>query len=116
MKILVLEDDSYRVTTFIEKFCTHDLYITENAFRAIDYLENNVFDYIFLDHDLGENNGCGIDVATYLLENPNNKNNDASIIIHSWNTPASLEMKSRLPLAVHMLFGSADFFSLVLDK
>ena len=116
MKILVLEDDSYRVTFFIERLCDSDLYITENANRAIDYLEDNVFDCIFLDHDLGENNGCGADVAAYLANNPDNPNNDTDVIIHSWNVPAAKAMKDKLPYAVLAPFNSDAFFSLDLDK
>ena len=116
MKLLVLEDDSYRVTAFIEKFCNYDLYITENADRAVEYLEADVFDYIFLDHDLGENNGCGADVAAYLANNPDNENNDSNIIIHSWNLPAVAAMQSKLPQAIFIPFGSDLFFALGLDN
>lgn len=116
MRILVLEDDSYRITTFIEKFCNHDLTITENAKDAIDYLKNKVFDYLFLDHDLGINNGNGTDVATYLNENPENLNNKASIIIHSWNKPATDGMLGKLYKARHVPFNTGDFFALSIDN
>ena len=116
MKILVLEDDSYRVTTFIEKFCNYELCITENAGRAVEYLEEIIFDYIFLDHDLGLNNGCGADVAAYLANNPNNTNNKSNIIIHSWNIPAVEAMQNKLPQAEFIPFGSDLFFVLGLDN
>ena len=116
MKILVLEDDTYRATFFIERFCDYDVSITERADMAIEYLENNVFDYIFLDHDLGENNGCGADVAAYLSNNSDNSNNDAVIIIHSWNMPAARAMKSKLPQAIVAPFNSNIFLSLDIDK
>ena len=54
MRIFVLEDDSYRVNFFLDKFCDCDVIVTENAQVAIDYLKNEVFDYLFLDHDLGK--------------------------------------------------------------
>jgi hypothetical protein len=97
MRIFVLEDDSYRVNFFIEKFCDCDVIVTENAHSAIEYLKSDVFDYLFLDHDLGEGNGCGTDVAEYLHSNPNNDNSYASIIVHSWNVPAAMRMLSLLP-------------------
>ncbi len=97
MRVFVLEDDSYRANFFLDKFCDYDVVITENAQAAINYLENEAFEYLFLDHDLGEGNGCGLDVAEYLFSNPNNDNNDASIVVHSWNVPAAMKMMSLLP-------------------
>lgn len=97
MRIFVLEDNDYRVNFFIEKFCDCDVIVTENAYSAIEYLSVDVFDYLFLDHDLGDENGCGLDVAEYLADNPNNDNNYASIVVHSWNTPAAMKMLSLLP-------------------
>ena len=109
MKILVLEDDCYRVRFFVEKFGQHDITITENSFDAITHLENEVFDLIFLDHDLGEDNGDGFDVAVYLFDNPWNVNNRAEIIIHSWNIPATKRMLSKISQAIHMPFNVVDF-------
>lgn len=111
MKILVLEDSSNRINYFVEKFSGCDLTITENAFDAILYLKKDVFDCIFLDHDLGDNNGCGIDVAVFLSSNMN-LNNDAIIVIHSWNVPATASMISFLPNAYAIPFGSVEFYGL----
>ena len=116
MRILVLEDDSYRITTFIEKFCDHDLTITEKSKDAIEYLGSQEFDYLFLDNDLGTNNGNGTDVAVYLSNNPENPNNKIPIIIHSWNRPATDGMIGRLYNAKHIPFNTGDFFALSLDK
>lgn len=116
MKILVLEDDSFRITTFIEKFCNHDLTITEKAKDAVEYLDNERFDYIFLDHDLGNGNGTGSEVASFLYHNPDNPNNNAKIIIHSWNRPASDSMMDKLYNATYIPFNTSDFFAITLDK
>ena len=59
MKILVLEDDSFRAKFFLEKFGEHGITITESAYAAIDHLEEEVYDLIFLDHDLSDGNGDG---------------------------------------------------------
>ena len=115
MKILILEDDSFRVRFFIERFGQHDLKITENANDAIEYLEDLVFDYIFLDNDLGRGNGEGIDVANFLQHNPDNLNNNAIVIVHSWNAPAARLIKSRLPNAVAAPFNTENFYNLRLD-
>jgi len=112
MKILILEDSTARLVYFNEKFYKHELTMIENADRAIEYLEEQEFDCIFLDHDLGEGNGFGADVASYLYENPDNPNNQSTIVIHSWNVPGARAIKSLLPDAHFMPFGSDDFFSI----
>jgi CheY-like chemotaxis protein len=116
MRILILEDDSFRITTFIEKFCDYDLVITETSKEAIHRIDTEIFDYIFLDHDLGYHNGTGYDVALHLSDNPQNPNNKALIIIHSWNTPAVQSMVGLLYNAKVIPFNTADFFAITLDK
>lgn len=108
MKILVLEDSTKRVEYFIERYPHHELTITENADAAIMYLQENTYDYIFLDHDLGTNNGSGSDVAAFLSSGIC-VNDDAIVIIHSWNMPAVAAMLSMLPGAFVLPFGSAEF-------
>lgn len=115
MKILILEDDGYRVRFFIERFGNHILKITENSTKAIKYLEKYTFDYLFLDNDLGHNNGEGIDVANFLYNNPTNPNNGAIIIIHSWNSAAIAIIKGKLPNAVSAPFNTENFYNLRLD-
>lgn len=112
MKILILEDDTARLMYFNEKFYKHDLIMTENANSAIEYLEDQEFDCIFLDHDLGYDNGFGADVASYLYEHPDNPNNQTTIIIHTWNIPGAQAMKNKLSDAYVVPFGSDDFFSI----
>lgn len=114
MKIFILEDDSYRITTFIEKFYDHELTITEKAENAIEYLTNNVYDVIFLDNDLGYDNGFGVDVATFLYENPQNQNNQTTIIVHSWNLIATKNILSKLDNARSIPFNSDEFNTLSL--
>jgi CheY-like chemotaxis protein len=116
MRILILEDDDFRITHFIEKFYTHSLKITEDANNAIWHLSLGLFDVIFLDNDLGDGNGYGADVAAYLEENPDNLNNQSQIIIHSWNVPAAKSMMKLLPNAIFMPFNSDEFNNLSLDK
>lgn len=115
MRILILEDDGYRVNNFIEILYNHTLDIIENAYEAVNLLESNVYDLILLDHDLGEGNGSGTVVTGFLRDNPNNLNNQAMIIIHSWNVPASNNMCKDLPNAIQIPFNTDDFFD-VLNK
>jgi DNA-binding response OmpR family regulator len=116
MRILVLEDDSYRVGIFVNKFHEHELIITENAYDAIEYLTTSTFDVIFLDHDLGFDNGSGSLVSSFLRENVNNRNNKAQIIIHSWNIPAAHNMLKDLPDSYLVPFASQEFYSIQLPK
>lgn len=116
MRILVLEDSIHRSRCFIEKYGNYDLTVIENAYTAINFLCENVFDYIFLDNDLGTNNGEGIDVAKFLYNNPSNPNTNSIIFIHSWNNIAVNRIIGYLPSACVVLFGSSDFYNLELDK
>jgi len=79
-----------------------DLTITDSAHDAILCLKEHVFDYIFLDHDLGQNSGCGADVVAYLCDNIDNEDN-------SWNTPAVNFIKNSLKNAMFFPFGSKEF-------
>jgi len=115
IRILILEDDGFRVRFFIERFGHHELKITENANNAIEFLKEFTFDYLFLDNDLGQGNGEGIDVAEFLHHNTENPNNYAITIIHSWNRPATDQIKARLPNAVAAPFNTEHFNNLKLD-
>jgi ActR/RegA family two-component response regulator len=115
MRILILEDDGFRVRFFIERFGQHELKITENAEDAIEFLRKFTFDYLFLDNDLGQGNGEGIDVAEFLQHNSENPNNKAITIIHSWNIPATKQIKSKLPNAIAAPFNTENFLNLRLD-
>lgn len=115
MKILVLEDSADRVKYFMDNFGHYELTITECAFRAIEYLKQNKYDYIFLDNDLGDSAGEGLDVAKFLEGNVANSNYTTITIIHSWNTIAAQRMKSMLPTAVVFPFNVKNFLNLRLD-
>lgn len=115
MKILILEDDGTRVSNFIELLHIHDLTIIENAYEAVVLLEANIYDAILLDHDLGENNGNGGIVSSFLRAYPNNPNNKSLIIIHSWNIPASKNMLSDMPQAAYAPFNTEEFYDLLID-
>jgi hypothetical protein len=79
-------------------------------------LTNEVFDIIFLDNDLGINNGTGSMVSSFLRKNKTNPNNDAYIIIHSWNVVAISQMIKDLPSAKWAPFATEIFFSIKLLK
>jgi CheY-like chemotaxis protein len=115
MRILILEDDGTRVNNFIELLHTHDLDITENANEAIHLLETKVYDIILLDHDLGEGNGTGGLVSSFLSMFPENPNCKADIVIHSWNTPAAMNMQKDLPQATWAAFNTEEFYDVLVN-
>jgi len=106
MKVLLLEDATDRITFFKEKFKLHELFVTDCSKTAIDYIDRFIFDVLFLDNDLGEGNGYGVDVSAYLQSHPENLNNHSKIIIHSWNTPESIRMSNMLPKAKRIPFNT----------
>lgn len=114
MKALILEDDAKRIEFFKQCIGHHELSITDNSKKAIEYLKNNTYYYIFLDNDLGEGNGEGLDVAEFLYKNPKNPNNKSITIIHSWNTSAASLMRNKLPHAILAPFKTKFFSSLLL--
>ena len=115
MRILILEDDGTRVNNFIELLYQHDLDITENAQEAISLLDEKVYDVLLLDHDLGEGNGTGGTVSSFLRMYPDNPNNNAEILIHSWNAPASAGMLKDLPNAMWAPFNTEEFYDILIS-
>ncbi len=115
MRILILEDDGHRVNNFIELLHNHDLDIIENAYEAVSLLESKVYDIILLDHDLGEGNGTGSIVSSFLCMYPDSPNYRADIVIHSWNTPAAMNMLRDLPRAVWAPFNTEEFYDVLIN-
>jgi len=100
VQILVLEDCPNRTKKFKELFNGHTLEITNNADEAIKLINDNKYDFIFLDHDLGgrvfvnsQEYDTGFRVAVYI---PKSQNKDSKIVIHSWNPGGALNMKNAL--------------------
>ena len=116
MRILILEDDGTRVNNFIELLHIHDLDIIENAYEAIVLLETNAYDLLLLDHDLGDGNGSGGIVSSFLRSFPDNPNSEIITIIHSWNVPAAKAMLSDLPHAVLAPFNTDDFYDVLINQ
>jgi len=92
-RILILEDSDERIAAFKRALVGHNVNICKAVATAIGELYDNTFDYIFLDHDLGEGNRVGIEVAEYLSKNPHNE----KVIIHSMNPVGQGRMKLLLP-------------------
>jgi len=102
-KVLVVEDDPNRVQWFMDKFDKiAELFITMIPEIAVDYLDKNEPDLIFLDHDLGDevyvdsssNTGDAVAQALQFLGNKG-----GNVVIHTLNPIGAVNMKARLPLA-----------------
>ncbi len=100
MRILILEDSEDRNTWFRKKFIGKNVDFAYTATQANKLLETNLYDVIFLDHDLAEEHyvamyavvdtdliGTGVDTAKFMAENKCSPK--AQIIVHSLNTVGS---------------------------
>ena len=56
MRILIPDDDDSRHTQFKRNFIDYLLTCVHTSQEAIDHLQNNEYDAVFLDHDLGGKN------------------------------------------------------------
>lgn len=104
MKILVLEDDHIRHISFMKNLSDHDLDIVETSKEAIKKLQDNDYDVLFLDHDLGgkimtpSGENTGYEVAQWLSNNPDRM--PKQIYLHTLNPVGQQNMKNVLPNAI----------------
>ena len=111
MRILILEDDPNRIEIFNKNLVgAEEIYHTEFADVAKSKLEEQNWDVLFLDHDLGgetyvnpENTNTGSEVARWLNQNPDRI--PELVIIHSMNHEAAIGMKSLIRGAALLSFG-----------
>ena len=101
MRILILDDDLCRHKAFNKKFIGHDVKNVETSQETIDALQNENWDCVFLDHDLGgrvyvqSGKNTGYEVAQWLSNHPEKQ--PERIIIHSFNPVGAKNMQSLLP-------------------
>ena len=102
---MILEDDPYdtRMDGFKNLFTSVGAVITwvDTAEECIEELKNDIFDIIFLDHDLGgevfvdyRETNTGSEVSRWIYENPINDN--TIVIIHSFNPVGGAYMNERI--------------------
>jgi len=98
-KILVCDDDLLRISVFKkmlpEFFIGSNMDFALNYQEAVDHLKNDVYDVIFLDHDLGVGK-TGYDVALWMKENIENP---PDVIIHSMNPIGAKNILGVFPFA-----------------
>ena len=103
MRILFLDDERYRTKKFLWdiKAKTEDRIATvATAKDCIERLEDEEWDFVFLDHDLGgkvyvdsNREDCGMEVVRHLQAN---KKKICCVFVHSLNEPARINMVSKL--------------------
>ncbi len=108
LSILIVEDDGKRINTFIEFLGEHDLVITNNKYDAIEYLQNRMFDIIYLDNKLGTDNGTGRDVVEFIRT----LNYEPEVIFHSWDIFEFRRIQKLFPKAKNKPYNSEMFYSL----
>ena len=109
MKILFLDDDPVRHHQFRAALngVPVDLRAVARAVEAIAALEQEQFDIIFLDHDLGWQHhvssgpGTGCEVAQRLMATANR---EARLVVHSQNEDGTREMLRVLGSALWIPF------------
>ena len=118
LRIFILEDNEARINQFTQMFSDHCRTIATSAKEGIGYLTTQEYDFLFLDHDLGDDHyralamgniaveGTGYEVAKTLVNTVNVKK---PMVIHSWNVEAAKRMKNLLgDTALIFPFGCFD--------
>jgi len=93
-RILIVEDNGSRQDFFRDILSEYTLLFTTTSTEAIKLLKQQSFDLIFLDMDLDDGLGRGLDVARMLKGTPNSY---ADVIVHSMNIPVAAEVQRILP-------------------
>lgn len=95
-RVFILEDDSMRVTKFIEAGIGLDLTIAKDKPTALRKF-TPPYDYLFLDHDLGErvfvssdDDNTGAAFCRWLGKAPDRV--QPTVIVHSYNPDGAKEM------------------------
>ena len=103
-KVLFMDDRSKRIHSAIGKFKNCDLTIVTNVIECLQFLSNEEWDVVFLDHDLGgqefmdpSSPFSGMEVLRYISRTswPIEKKKP-NFVIHSSNTFAAMAMEEYL--------------------
>lgn len=97
---MILEDNAERQRAFVTRLIDADYKIVSTVRETIYELNNHRWDYLFLDHDLGEGEGKGTghDVALWLTMHPDKQ--PKNIVLHTMNPVGAANIKKLLTHAV----------------
>lgn len=101
--ILVLDDDTFRLDAFSRWYAETDkVTLVKSVEEACQQLLNQVFDLVFLDHDLGDvtqdpypRERTGMDVAIFISNLPREQR-PGRVIVHSVNVMGAIRMVREL--------------------
>ena len=106
-RVFLLDDDDVRIKWFLERLSS--ITIAKEAPDAIAILDSYpLFDFVFLDHDLGlftGTEGDGLQVAQHLARSGFDGHN---IVIHSTNAAGAAAMKDVLKCATVAPYGQFE--------
>ncbi len=118
MRILVVEDNPYRIKSIRQALIGKVVDIATTASRGIELFKSKEYDAVLLDHDLGgienapSDDSSGYAVAQAVAES----GKEPFVIIHSCNPAGASRMQDELPWAVKVpyirLLNDPNFLSL----
>lgn len=104
IRVFLLEDDSRRYEWFAKRFAGDHLDAADEVNRAKELLSSNVYDAIFLDHDLrpehyhavsNDDERTGYAIASWLAARPELQR-ASTILVHTRNADAAMRMVEEL--------------------
>ena len=104
IRVFLLDDDTRRHEWFAKRFKGDQLDIAEDVKGALNLLDANVYDAIFLDHDLlpehyhselADDERTGYAVALWLAARPN-RQPASTIMVHTRNADGAMRMVEEL--------------------
>jgi hypothetical protein len=104
IRVFLLDDDTRRHEWFVKRFKGDSLDIAETVDQAIDLLQANLYDAIFLDHDLlpehyeeynEEDQQTGYWAALWLAQRPDVQQ-ASTIVVHTRNADGAIRMVEEL--------------------
>ena len=94
MRILIVEDSERRTDFLLRQCAGHEVAVATTAREAIKFLGKTTFDLLFLDYNLADSSGNGLDVARHLRTLGRA---DTPAIVHSEDMTAARAMVAQLP-------------------
>jgi hypothetical protein len=104
IRVFLLDDDTRRHAWFTKRFDGDHLDIAEDVAGAREFLSANLYDAIFLDHDLlphhyhaetTDDENTGYAIALWLASHPE-KQRAATILVHTRNADGAMRMVEEL--------------------
>ena len=104
IRVFLLDDDTRRHEWFTKRFDGDDLDIADTVVQAREYLSANLYDAIFLDHDLlpehynaetNDDENTGYAIALWLASRPDLQR-ASTIMVHTRNADGAMRMVEEL--------------------